>query len=329
MQYGNVPGVTKPLARLVQGTVMISTNKLDESFALLDGVLELGGTTFDTAHGYGNGDVERTMGRWMKARGNRDQVVILGKGAHHNQDRQRVTPYDITADLHDSLARMQTDYIDLYVLHRDDPSQPVGPIVETLNEHKATGKIHAFGGSNWSTARLQEANAYAQAHGLTPFVVSSPNFSLAVQRKAPWPNCVSISGPEAAEERAWYADHNTPLFTWSSLAGGFFSGRFNRDNLDSFASYLDKLCVECYCTEANFQRLDRVRELADERGLTIPQVATAYVMSYPLNIFPLVGCNTAQEFKADLDASAMRLTPAEIAWLEVRSDTREDERMTG
>jgi len=322
MQYGNVPGVTKPIARLVQGTVMISTSKLDESFALLDGVLELGGTTFDTAHGYGNGDVERTMGRWMKARGNRDQVVILGKGAHHNQDRQRVTPYDITADLHDSLARMQTDYIDLYVLHRDDPSQPVGPIVETLNEHKAAGKIHAFGGSNWSTARLQEANAYAQAHGLTPFVVSSPNFSLAVQRKAPWPNCVSISGPEAAEERAWYADHNTPLFTWSSLAGGFFSGRFNRDNLDSFDTYLDKLCVECYCTESNFQRLDRVRELADERGLTIPQVATAYVMSYPLNIFPLVGCNTAQEFKANLEASEMRLTPAEIAWLEARSDTR-------
>lgn len=322
MQYGNVPGVTKPIARLVQGTVMISTSKLDESFALLDGVLELGGTTFDTAHGYGNGDVERTMGRWMKARGNRDQVVILGKGAHHNQDRQRVTPYDITADLHDSLARMQTDYIDLYVLHRDDPSQPVGPIIETLNEHKAAGKIHAFGGSNWSTARLQEANAYAQAHGLTPFVVSSPNFSLAVQRKAPWPNCVSISGPEAAEERAWYADHNTPLFTWSSLAGGFFSGRFNRDNLDSFDTYLDKLCVECYCTEANFQRLDRVRELADERGLTIPQVATAYVMSYPLNIFPLVGCNTAQEFKANLEASEMRLTPAEIAWLEARSDAR-------
>ncbi len=322
MQYGNVPGVTKPIARLVQGTVMISTSKLDESFALLDGVLELGGTTFDTAHGYGNGDVERTMGRWMKARGNRDQVVILGKGAHHNQDRQRVTPYDITADLHDSLARMQTDYIDLYVLHRDDPSQPVGPIIETLNEHKAAGKIHAFGGSNWSTARLQEANAYAQAHGLTPFVVSSPNFSLAVQRKAPWPNCVSISGPEAAEERAWYADHNTPLFTWSSLAGGFFSGRFNRDNLDSFDTYLDKLCVECYCTESNFQRLDRVRELADERGLTIPQVATAYVMSYPLNIFPLVGCNTAQEFKANLEASEMRLTPAEIAWLEARSDAR-------
>jgi len=322
MQYGNVPGVTKPIARLVQGTVMISTAKLDESFALLDAILALGGTTFDTAHGYGNGDVERAMGRWMQTRGNRDQVVILGKGAHHSQDRQRVTPYDITADLHDSLARMQTDYIDLYVLHRDDPSQPVGPIVETLNEHKRAGKIHAFGGSNWSSGRIQEANAYAEAHGLEGFVVSSPNFSLAVQRKAPWPNCVSISGPAAAGERAWYADQNMPLFTWSSLAGGFFSDRFNRDNLDSFDSYLDKLCVECYCGEENFQRLDRARQLADERGLTVPQVATAYVMSYPLNIFALVGCNTPGEFKANMEAGELRLTPAEIAWLEVRRDER-------
>lgn len=322
MLYANVPGVTKPISRLVQGTIMISTSKLDESFALLDGILAMGGTTFDTAHGYGNGDVERTFGRWLEARGNREQVVILGKGAHHSQDRQRVTPFDITADLHDSLARMKTDYIDLYILHRDDPSKPVGPIVEVLNEHRSAGRIHAFGGSNWSAARIEEANAYAATHKLTPFVASSPNLSLAVQLKAPWPNCVSISGPAGETDRAWYKAHNMPLFTWSSLAGGFFSGRFERDNLDSFTTYLDKLCVECYCTEDNFQRLDRVEELAAEKSMTIPQIATAYVLSYPLNIFALVGCNTANEFKANMAAMTLKLTPAEIAWLELKSDSR-------
>jgi len=322
MLYGTVPGVTKPVARLVEGTIMLSTSKLDEGFTLLDGILAMGGTTFDTAHGYGNGEAERTLGRWMEARGNRDQVVILSKGAHHNQDRQRVTPYDITADLHDSLARLRTDYIDLYILHRDDPSQPVGPIVEVLNEFKAAGRIHAFGGSNWSTARIQKANEYAEAHNLTPFVASSPNFSLAVQLKAPWPNCVSISGPEAADERAWYKEKDMPLFTWSSLAGGFFSGRFERDNLDSFTTYLDKLCVECYCSEANFERLDRVKTLAAEKGMTIPQIATAYVLSYPLNIFGLVGCWTVGEFQANTEALALKLTPGEIAWLELKSDSR-------
>jgi aryl-alcohol dehydrogenase-like predicted oxidoreductase len=249
--------------------------------------------------------------------------VILGKGAHHNQDRKRVTPWGITADIHDTLARMQVDYIDLYILHRDDPSVPVGPIVETLNEHKQAGRIRVFGGSNWSYKRIQEANAYAAAHGLTPFSVSSPNFSLADQKQPPWEGCVSISGPGNQESRDWYQQSQMPLFTWSSLAGGFFSGRLRRDNVETFETYLDKLAVTSYAAEDNFQRLDRVQQLAEERGLTIPQVATAYVMSQPLNIFALVGTQTADEFRANAQAADLRLTPAECAWLDLRADSRE------
>src|SRR6185436_11297422 len=183
----------KPVARLAQGTVQLSSANLDAGFALLDGVFAQGGTTFDTAQVYGGGDSERTLGRWLQERGLRDQVVIIGKGAHHNEDRHRVTPFDITADLHDSLARLKTERIELYLLHRDDPTVPVGPIVNVLNEHLQAGKIGAFGGSNWSVERIQEANTYAAANGMVPFVASSPNFSLAEQIRPPWPNCVSIS----------------------------------------------------------------------------------------------------------------------------------------
>jgi aryl-alcohol dehydrogenase-like predicted oxidoreductase len=251
----------------------------------------------------------------------RDKVVIIGKGAHHNEDRQRVTPFDITADLYDSLARFKFDHIDLYLLHRDDPSVPVGPIVEVLNEHRAGGRIHAFGGSNWSHERIRAANEYAAAHGLVPFIASSPNFSLAEQFQAPWLNCISISGLAGQAAREWYQQTQMPLFTWSSLAGGFFSGRFTRDNLASFDSYLDKLCVQSYCYEANFKRLDRAQQLAEEKGLSLPQIALAYVMSQPLNIFALVGCQTGAEFKANVEASQVKLTPAETAWLELKSDT--------
>jgi aryl-alcohol dehydrogenase-like predicted oxidoreductase len=322
MEYGSIPGVNKRISRLIQGTVMLSSKRLEESFALLDGVYEQGGRAFDTAHGYGNGDCERVLGRWVNERGVRDEVMVIAKGAHHNQDRQRVTPFDITADLHDSLARQKRDNFDLYLLHRDDPSLPVGPIVEILNEHKRAGKINAFGGSNWSVARIQEANAYAAANALENFAASSPNFSLAVQAKPPWPNCISISGDKGAEERAWYEANQMPLFPWSSLAGGFFSGRFNRNNLETFTESLDKLAVETYCFEDNFRRLDRVQELATEKGMSIPQIATAYVLSVPLNIFALVGCNNAAEFAANVAASELKLTPQEIAWLELRSETR-------
>lgn len=320
MQYGSVIGIDKPIARLVQGTVRVSSKDRDRSFALLDAVFALGGNTFDTAHVYANGDSERTLGRWIHERGVREQVVILTKGAHPNPDRARVTPFDITSDLYDSLARLNVDYIDLYLLHRDDPRVPVGPLIETLTGHQRAGRIRAFGGSNWSHARLQEANAYAAAHGLSPFAASSPNFSLAEQVQPPWPGCLSLSGPAGEAARAWYTQTHMPLFTWSSLAGGFFSGRFRRDNLASFTDYLDVVCVQAYGYEANFRRLDRALKLAVEKGLTLPQIALAYVLNQPANIFALVGCQTGDEFKANCEASAVMLTPEEMAWLELRSD---------
>jgi len=322
MEYGTIAGIDKPVSRLVQGTVMLTEEDLPGSLALLDAVYDHGCTTFDTAHGYGAGACERVLGQWVKSRGVRDEVTILGKGAHPYDGRERVTPEDITSDLHDSLTRQGSEYIDLYVLHRDNPSVPVEPIVEVLNEHKRAGKIGAFGGSNWSTARIAEANEHAVGNGLEPFTVSSPNYSLAVQIKPPWEGCLSISGPAGEEEREWCIEQGMPVFPWSSLAGGFFSGRFRRDNLDSFETYLDKLCVESYCGEENFQRLDRVEELGERYGLSIPQVAMAYVMSQPLDVYALVGCRTGDEFGMNAAVLGQKLAADELAWLDLGSDER-------
>ena len=322
MQYSKVPGVDKPVSRLVQGTVMIGPGNEDESFALLDAVFELGCNTFDTAHIYGGGGSERTLGKWIEARGVREQVVVLDKGCHQTQDRRRVTPFDVLADLHDGLARLKTDYIDLFVLHRDDESVPVGPIVDVLNENVQAGTIRAFGGSNWTHQRIQQANEYAEAHGLIPFAVSSPNYSLAEQVVVPWAGCISIAGPNGGAARQWYARTQMPVFPWSSLAGGFFSGRFRRDNLDTFTDGLDKVAAKCYGSEANFRRLDRAAELAEEKGLTVPQVATAYIMNQPVNVFALVGCRKGEEFKANVEALDVKLTAQELAWLDLGSEAR-------
>ena len=320
MQYGRLPGINKPISRLVQGTVMISMSRLNKSFSLLDEVYALGCNTFDTGHLYGRGDCERTLGRWINERGLGEEIVIISKGAHFNEDRNRVTPFDITSDLYDSLARLKVETIDLYLLHRDDPTVPVGPIVKVLNEHKRAGRIGAFGGSDWTHERIQEANAYAQAQGLTPFVASSPQFSLAEQVKEPWSDCVSISGPSGEVARAWYQETQMALFTWSSLAGGFFSGRFTHHNLDSFEADLDVRCVNSYCYEDNFRRFERVAALAEARGLTVPQTALAYVMNQPLNVHALVGCQSGAEFEANVAALEVQLTLQEMAWLDLRRE---------
>ena len=317
MYYGNVPGVSKPISRLAQGTATFFSHEL------LDLAMEFGFNTFDTGHCYGE-KISRGFGQWIKDRGVRDQVVILAKGAHP-YGRNRVTPEDITSDLLDTLEWMQTDYVDLLVLHRDDPTVPVGPIVEVLNEHQRSGQVGAFGGSNWSHARIQEANDYARAHGLTPFAVSSPNFSLAEQVQEPWGDCLSISGPQGEEARHFYAQSDIALFPWSSLAGGFFSDRFHRDNLDQFAKddYFAELCIRCYCYEPNFQRLDRARELGVQKGVTVAQIALAFVMSQPLNVFALVSCADRTQFEANVAALDLKLTPQEIAYLDLKADAPE------
>lgn len=323
MKYAAIPGVDQPVSRLMQGTLMISRNGTP-GLELLDRIFELGCNTYDTAHGYGGGENERIVGEWIHSRGIRDQVVVIGKGAHPNADRKRVYPFDISSDLFDSLARFKFDSIDLYLLHRDDPSVPVGEIVDVLNEHHQAGRIKAFGGSNWSHHRLQAANEYAQANSKVGFVASSPNYSLAEQVREPWEGCVSIGGPTNGEARAWYQQTQMPIVSWSSLAGGFFSGRFRRDNLDTFTDYFGKLCVESYCYEDNFRRLERAEQLGKEMGVSIAQIATAYILNQPLNVFALTGCHTPEEFRANRDALAMELDVPTLEWLDLRRESREN-----
>lgn len=316
MKYGRMPGSDKDIGRIVQGTIMLHSERQDQCDALLDALYENGCNAFDSGHNYGGGGSERALGCWLETRGVRDEVFVLTKGAHFNADRDRVTPYDISSDLHDSLVRLRTDHIDLYLLHRDDLSVPVGPLVERLEQHRREGKILAYGGSNWSPARIDEANHYAAAHDCAPFAASSPNFSLAEQAEDPYRDGLTISGPAGIGARAYYRERGMPLFTWSSLAQGFFTGRFRRDNLDTIADPFDQITVRAYCIEENFQRLDRAEALGTRLGLTLPQIATAYVLNYPLNIFALIGCRTPEEWNMNLAALDLELSAETLCWLE-------------
>jgi aryl-alcohol dehydrogenase-like predicted oxidoreductase len=256
----------------------------------------------------------------MNSRGIRDKVVVLAKGAHPSI-RNKVTPFDIQHDLHETLARMKTDYVDLYVLHRDDPDVAVEPIVDVLNQLVQEGKIRAFGGSNWTVERLREANEYAAKSGQIPFLCSSPNFSLADQIQEPWGGCITISGPAHEDDRKWYEENQMAIFSWSSMAGGFWSGRYTREGMDTYNEGQDKLVRDCYCSEENFIRLDRAKELGEQKGLTVAQVSLAFIFNTPLNIFPLVGAATIEELDANIAAVNTTVTPQEMAYLDLKADS--------
>jgi predicted dehydrogenase/aryl-alcohol dehydrogenase-like predicted oxidoreductase len=302
MPYGKVAGVTKPISRLVMGTMIASNPRAMPYVAVMfDDFFERGGNCYDTAHIYASGTCEKMLGQWMKNRGIREQVVILGKGAH----TPWCNPADLTKQLLESLERLQTDYLDIYMMHRDNLEIPVGEFIDVLNEHKNAGRIRAFGGSNWSLGRVDDANAYAKKTGKTGFAAISNNLSLARSVLPQWDGCLSSSDPQS---RAWFKQTQTPLFAWSSQAAGFFA----RGNADDRS---DKVLVDCWYADDNFTRKQRAEELAAKRGVTPTAIAAAYVLNQPFPCFPLIGPQTLRETHTSLQALDIKLSPDELAWL--------------
>ena len=161
------------------------------------------------------------------------------------------------------------------------------------------------------------------AHGLVPMTVSSPNYGLAEQVENPWgPGCVTLAGPNEEKARAWYQANQMPIFAYSSIARGFFSGRVKSNEPEKAMEILDGAAKRGYAYPVNFQRLARAEELAAEKGVSVPQIAIAYILDSPLNVFPLVASYTEAEMKDNLKAFDVQLTPQEWAWLDLRSETR-------
>jgi aryl-alcohol dehydrogenase-like predicted oxidoreductase len=308
MRYGTILGIDRPVSRIVLGTAVLSEGKEALAADLIETYTAAGGNMIDTAAIYGGGWSDRNVGAWLRRTRRRDDVLILGKGAHHDRTGDRVTPEEISLDLGLSLERLGTTHIDLYVLHRDDPTLPVGPIVEVLDHHYRRGRIRAIGGSNWSSGRLAQARAYAGTHGHLAFTASSVNLALAVPMEPMWANCISIAGDDVAQ--SWYRAHGIPVLSWSSQAGGFFSGRFapdDRSNADM---------VRVYYNDANWDRLARASQLGNELGFTATQVALAWVLNQPaMETFALIGPATITELDQSLAVADVVLTPAQVNWL--------------
>lgn len=313
-----VPGLDRPLSRLIQGAMMLREgDELESSLALLDAAYARGITTFDLAQVYGGGTCDRVFGTWVRDRGLVGRVVMVAKGCHHSRDRKRVTPYDLEADIADSLARTGLPRLDLWLFHRDDPAQAVGPLVEACTQAVRDGRIRAWGCSNWTVARLQAAIDHARTHDLIAPVVNSPNFSLAAQLASPWgDDCITISGPDHAEDRAWHATSGLPVLAWSSLARGFLAGGLTRATCAAMADRYEEHVLRCYVSEANWQRQERAMALARERSLSLPQVALAYVLNQDFPTCAMVGARSAAEMDDNLGALACPLDQATVRWLE-------------
>ncbi|MDO8684342.1 MAG: aldo/keto reductase [Armatimonadota bacterium] len=301
-KYGLVEGIDKPISRLVLGAALEGMQiPLPHASVLFDEFFASGGNCFDTAYVYAGGMSERVLGQWIRNRGVREQVVVLDKGAHS----PRCNPSDMTAQLLESLERLQTNYVDLYMLHRDNPDIPVDDFIDALNRCKNEGYIRSFGASNWTIERIQAANDYAKSKGLAGFTAVSNQFSLARMVAPVWGGCYSASD---SKSREWFNKTRMPLMAWSSTARGFFvSGNPN--------DLLNAEMVRCWYSEDNFKRLDRAKELAGQLGVAPITVALAYALCQPSPMFALIGPQSIDELRISLKGLDVELRAGQLRYL--------------
>lgn len=179
----NCNGFDLRVSKLAMGADKLALSLTDaELFYLLDIFTDAGGNVIDTARVYSGGKSEEAIGRWLEKTGKRGNIVLSSKGCHpqiNDMSQRRLSKKDMEYDLNLSLKVLKTDCIDIYWLHRDDPSRTVDEIVENINYFIKEGKIRMAGCSNWYSDRIEQANNYAAQKGLCGFSSSQIQWSLA------------------------------------------------------------------------------------------------------------------------------------------------------
>lgn len=282
-----------------------------ERFAFMDRYADYGGNCLDSARLYQDGERDRIIGRWLKSRGNRDKIMVVTKGCHPRMDRlytSRLSQAEIVGDLEESLSFMQIDYSDMHILHRDDIHISVEQIMPTLDKLVKDGKTRAIGASNWTAARINEANQFAHANNLTPFTVSQMHFSLAQATPMSLGDITQV--PMSDVEYGWYQETGMAIMGYGAMARGYFAKLASGDPIRPSV-----LRAYDYIPE-NRRRALRVKELASQLHVSVAAATIAYVCDCGLNSAALCGFPKIEQMQEAMQILTFRLSKEQIKWLE-------------
>lgn len=298
------------VSRLVLGGNVFGWTASEEaSFGILDAYVAAGGNAIDLADSYPHwapgctgGESEEIVGRWMAARGNRSDVVICTKvgkfPGNHGLSRAQ-----IMAGVDGSLRRLQTDYIDLYYCHADDPHTPLEETLRALGELFGAGKVRAIAASNYSADRLAEALRIADEIGLPRFCAVQPQYSLVARNE--------FEGPlQDLCER-----EGLGCLPYWPLAAGFLTGKYAARGTDSARSGM----VSEFQTPRNEAILNVVRTVAARHGVEPTTVALAWLLTRATVVAPIASASRVDQLPALVASTTLQLTPEDLADLDAVS----------
>jgi aryl-alcohol dehydrogenase-like predicted oxidoreductase len=282
------------------------------SFAVLDAYAAAGGNFLDTADAYsawipGNsgGESETIIGRWLAARGNRDDIVVATKVSAHPSFKG-LAPDNIRAAADASLARLGTDHIDLYYTHFDDESVPVEDIITALDGLVKAGKVRYIAASNLSPARLRASLEFSDREGLAKYVALQPNYNLV--------NRADYEG----ERQAIVASHGLSAIPYYGLAAGFLTGKY-RPGV-AVDSQRAGRAAEHLESERGRKVLEALDKVAADRGAEVATVALAWLAAQPTVAAPIASARTVDQVADLLEAGRVRLTPQDVQQLSATTE---------
>ena len=291
------------------GNVFGWTADEKRSFQLLDALAEAGLTFIDTANvysawvpGHQGGESEAIIGRWLKARGGRDRLIIATKvGMRMGDGREGLRPDYIRVAVEESLARLQTDYIDLYQSHRDDGSTPLEDTLGAYDALIKAGKVRAIGASNYSAARLRQAVDISARTGLPRYESLQPEYNL-----------MERSGYEG-ELQPVCVENQIGVITFYSLASGFLSGKYrSKADLEGRARGSR---IEKYMDERGMRVVATLDDIAREHGVKPATIALAWLMGRPGITAPIASATSVEQLQDLVAATQITLAPAEVSRL--------------
>ncbi|WP_207004588.1 aldo/keto reductase [Trinickia mobilis] len=278
------------------------------SFSILDAFADAGLNFIDTADVYsawmpGNqgGESETIIGKWLAKHGKRDRLVLSTKVGKHPR-RKGLSAGNIQAAVEDSLRRLQTDYIDVYFSHEDDPDVPLAETLGAYQQLIEAGKVRVIGASNYSGARVLEALDLAQRYDLPKYLLLQPEYNL--YERAVYETDLE---PVAVAERLG-------VVPYYGLASGFLTGKY-RSRAD-LANRARGSRVERYLNERGFLILNALDEVAQRRDATPAAVALAWLIARPSVTAPIASATSVEQVKSLAAAVHLMLTDADIRTLD-------------
>lgn len=271
---------------------------------ILGRALDAGVNFLDTADIYADGQSEEMLGALIRER--RDRVIVATKAGWRTGEAlmgSGLSAVHLHRSIDQSLKRLGTDHVDIYIAHRNDLNTPMEETLVALDAIVRSGKARYLGFSNWPAWKAAAAVQFQRANGLAPFTHGQMMYSL-------------LGRGIEDEVAPMLREFGLGLTAWSPLAGGFLSGKYTRENLGAAENRLSGFDAIPFDKDKGFALLDTIRTIADAHGATVAQVSLAWLLAKPVVSSVILGASKLEQLDDNLAAAELQLTADEVATLD-------------